>query len=495
MRRPLVYFAVFLAAGVLVSEYVRGFYDLWTGLGAALAALALSRKKVVGAALTALAALALGWAYGNAARQIPADHLRDVPVGYAAFRGKVIRPFKKHKFFSSAWVELDSAFTDKQRFSVSGRVLLKIASTADYGYIPDGATIGFAGRFKSVDLAVEDAGFLNYLWLNRVVHEVTAKEATLVSGSGLRADLWRMRRYFAVGFERTLADARVRGVALALILGERAELDPELRKAYAAGGAAHVLALSGAHLMMLSLLIQRLTAALKFFPGGRTAATLSLVGLLLFYALMTGAAPSVVRAAWTASLLALAPLFFRRADSLNVLGAAFVIQILYDPFVLYDWGFQLSYAAVTGILLLVPALEWKKIRHKITKAVWDLAAVSLAAQLFTLPFVLYYFGQFPVHFLWVNLALFPLVGLAMPVGFGLAALGRVPWVSDALAAALDVLISAMNGLMTTVAGFEHSVWLAKLDRSWQAWALAAGILGTTLLLRNRRGKPDDKRRI
>lgn len=495
MRRPLLYFAVLLASGILASEHAPGGrFVLGAGLTAAAAALIFGRIRAVGAGLAATAALALGWARGDDARRVPSNHLSDVPVGYAGFQGRIVRPFKKYKFFSSAWVETDSAFTDGQAFSVSGRILLKITSSTDFDYIPDGATVRFFGRFKSVDLAVEHAGFLGYLKLQRITHEATAKGVVVVSHSGLRADLWRIRRFFAAPFEQKLTDARIRGVALALILGERAELDPELRAAYAAGGAAHILALSGAHLMMLSLLIQRLTALMKLLPGGRTAATFLLVALLMGYALMTGAAPSVVRAAWTASLLALAPLVYRRADPLNVLGAAFSLQILYDPFVLYDWGFQLSYAAVAGILLLVPALEGKKFKHKIAKAAWDLAAVSLAAQLFTLPFVLYYFGQFPVHFLWVNLALFPLVGLAMPVGFALAALGRMPFASDALAVALAAAISVMNALTTTVAGWEHSIWHAKLDRPWQAWALAATLLAATLLFRRLRfGKSDDAR--
>jgi ComEC/Rec2-related protein len=484
MRRPLLFMAVLLGAGVWFSEHFSGEYAAYAGMAFGAAAVALSRRfPVLAAGAAAVAVFVFGWTRGSLARRIPEDSIHRVSVGYATMYGTVIRPFQKNKFHRTGWVELDTMEAGGKRFSVSGRMVVKIVAPGDDRHLPDGARIRFSGRFKSVDLAVEHEGYLRYLQQNRITHQATTQKYVVVSQAGFRPAMWRVRRYFAAPFEEKIHDASVRGVALALILGDRAELDSELRRAYAAGGAAHVLALSGAHLMILSLMVGRMTALAKRFPGGRTVGAATLVGVLFFYALMTGASPSVVRATWTAAFLALAPLLHRRADSLNVLGAAFALQILVDPFVLYDWGFQLSYSAVAGILLLVPALRPSKLKNKVMQSVVDLAVVSLAAQAFALPFVLHYFGQFPVHFLWVNVLLFPLVGVVMPVGFLLAVLGRVPGVGEALAWLMSKPVGAMNGLMTAVAGRSDAVWHVKLDDPLEAFFLAALILAVTLMLR------------
>ncbi|MCS7085587.1 MAG: ComEC/Rec2 family competence protein, partial [Bacteroidia bacterium] len=296
MRRPMLYFAVLLGAGVLLSEYASGAHILWVGVAAAALGWILNRKRLWGGTAVGIAILALGWTRGDVARRKAADCIERIPVGYAVFYGRTLRSFKKHPFYWSSWVELDSATTGGRTFSISGRALLK--ATSDCARIAEGAHVRLAGRFKRVEWAVEHPGYLDYLRRNGVSHEIKAKSVHVLNDATIRAKFWKARRYFAAPLERRIDDLRARAVALALILGERSELDAELRQAYATGGAAHILALSGAHLMILALWVRRLTRFLTFLPGGRIAAVFATVGVLWFYALTTGAAPPVVRAAW-----------------------------------------------------------------------------------------------------------------------------------------------------------------------------------------------------
>ncbi len=206
--------------------------------------------------------------------------------------------------------------------------------------------------------------------------------------------------------ERQLEKAGITGDELAIIsaltLGDKSQLTPETKANYSATGASHVLAVSGLHVGIIYLLISTLLS--RLLPGNamkriRIPATLV---FLWGYAFLTGLSPSVVRASIMLSLVAFGGVIGRKSNTANTVLASAFCMLLYQPRYLTDIGFQLSYAAVFSIILwqdkiyktfLFKPLLWDKI--------WSLTSVSIAAQLGTLPIILYHFHHFSNTF-WIS---------------------------------------------------------------------------------------------
>ncbi len=208
-------------------------------------------------------------------------------------------------------------------------------------------------------------------------------------------------------------------VAIALSLGDRDHIDRELKAAYAGTGATHVLAVSGLHvgLVYLALTWLLIKTGIK---GARW--WLLRIGFLLAgiwsYALLTGASPSVLRAATMFSFLTVGDNLHRHASIYNTLAVSAFCLLWVSPNLVISPGFQLSYAAVVGIVYFQPKIYrlWY-IDNWLGDYCWKLTAVSLAAQLTTLPFTLYYFHQFPLYFWLSGLVVVPAAMLILPLCF------------------------------------------------------------------------------
>ena len=199
------------------------------------------------------------------------------------------------------------------------------------------------------------------------------------------------------------------GMAAALLTGYREALDEEISLAYAATGTAHIIAISGLHLGLIQKALMLLFAPLLRFKSGLILRGLTVITLLWVFALLTGAGASVLRAAIMFTLLTAGEMMEERVSSLNLLAIAAFLLLSWDTDLLWDVGFQLSFAAVFSIIFLYrPIYGWIPVKNFAGKFVWSITAVTLAAQVFTLPLVLYYFNQFPVYFLLANLVAVPL---------------------------------------------------------------------------------------
>lgn len=238
-----------------------------------------------------------------------------------------------------------------------------------------------------------------------------------------------------------------RQIALALLLGKKDSLDKEIRDAYSETGTMHILAVSGLHvgiiyaILLLPLRGFKRESAAKFFY------LILVIFIIWVYALLTGFSPSVVRAATMFSLMTFGQLRRRKSSIWNILAFSAMITLTVNPDVIFDIGFQLSYVAVAGIVGIQPLIvHWWLPKSPILEYFWQLAAVSLAAQLVTFPLSVLYFHQFPSYFLLANLLIVPLAFLIMSVGVPFLVLGQIPILGEALAWALDFLIFIQNKL-------------------------------------------------
>jgi competence protein ComEC len=240
-------------------------------------------------------------------------------------------------------------------------------------------------------------------------------EKTPVGGSQAVAARWRRRAEVKLQ-EARLSDGS-RAMAQALILGQKRDLDRDVMDRFSTTGVIHILAVSGLHvgivLLMVQLVLNRIPWPYRF---RWVPAVLSAVAVWLF-ALITGLSPSVNRAATMFSFLAVGKVMGRHVPSLHgLLTSAFVLLLLF-PGYLFEVGFQLSYAAVAGILLVQPWLAlWVQSRWMLVRKAWEMTSVTVAAQLTTFPLGMFYFAKFPFWFIPANWVVLPVLPLVLGAG-------------------------------------------------------------------------------
>jgi competence protein ComEC len=202
----------------------------------------------------------------------------------------------------------------------------------------------------------------------------------------------------------------------AVCLGDRSLLSDDLRQAYAEAGGMHLLAVSGLHVGLVWWVLQYMTGWMSLiFRKGRQQIMLVL-GLLWFYAFITGFSSSVCRSVTMFSLFSVSRMKGERSQPLNVIFASAFLLVLINPPRLMDPGFQLSYAAITGIVAFHPlALRLVRVKNRVLRWIWEAASVSLAAQLTTAPLVIYYFHQIPIYSLITSLIAIPLLSILIAI--------------------------------------------------------------------------------
>lgn len=257
--------------------------------------------------------------------------------------------------------------------------------------------------------------YANYLRSQGISSQLKSNKWVLIrknSHFSIKAIAADCQYYLFQKLKKGLKDKDAIGLAAAVLLGYKDVLDPTLKKAFQQAGAIHMLAVSGMHTGILYMVLCFL---LRINNGRNTSQIFRkclILILLWFFALLTGFNPGVVRACTMFSLIIFSGIINRNNELFHHLCLSCMLMLLYDSHWLYDIGFQLSYAALTGIALLQKPLEsCIKTRFKPIQYLVSLITVSIAAQIACLPFLLYYFHTFPTYFLISNLLLLPFLPL------------------------------------------------------------------------------------
>jgi competence protein ComEC len=261
---------------------------------------------------------------------------------------------------------------------------------------------------------------------------------------------------------RRLPTLETFGVGAALTLGYRDELDVAVRDAYAASGVIHVLAVSGLHVGLVYL-------ALGFFFQRAPRRMFWLGGLLQgmgvwAFVLIAGAPASAVRAGAMLSFFLFGRLLSRSGQPFNTMAAAAFCSLCFCPRWLFEPGFQLSYAAVAGIVAWQSDIyRWVVFRWAPLDYLWKLTSVGLAAQLATFPLSAYYFHQFPVYFWLSGLVAAPAAMLLLGAGLALLLLDGVVWLGPLIGKLLFWALSAFNAFVFWIESLPFSrlagIWL------------------------------------
>lgn len=288
--------------------------------------------------------------------------------------------------------------------------------------------------------------------------------------------LENFRRNLVGIIESKVPNPESQQIASALLLGQKENLDKEIQNAYAETGTMHILAVSGLHVGIIYAILLFPLKGIQLKFRQKKIYLLAVIGLIWTYAVLTGFSPSVVRAATMFSLFTLGQLRERKPSSFNILAFSALVMITLDPGVIFEVGFQLSYIAVAGILLIQPLIvRWWLPPNKVLEYVWQLTAVSIAAQLTTFPLSIFYFHIFPTYFLIANLIIIPLAFLVMQVGISMLILSWIPFLSDGLGWVLSWMIWLQNWITRGIQLFPGGN-LDRLTISISAMLLVWGLL-------------------
>lgn len=250
------------------------------------------------------------------------------------------------------------------------------------------------------------------------------------------------------------------GIAEALLIGYTNDLDKDLVQAYSNTGVVHIIAISGMHLGLIYILLLWLFARIPMIKRSKWVQAVLVLVCLWIFSLLTGGSASVIRSAVMFTFITVGRTIFARQSSLFAsLSASAFVMLCFNPYYLWDVGFQLSYLAVVGIVVFQrPVYNIIYIKNKWLDKVWQLAAVSLAAQILTFPVCIYYFHQFPNLFLATNIIAVPLSALILYAEIGLILLAWIPMIGDMTGKFVAWLVWLMNKIILWADQLPFAVW-------------------------------------
>ena len=299
---------------------------------------------------------------------------------------------------------------------------------------------------------------------NKQIYGQLYADATQIKVSfQIEKDIW----YYAAQIRNSIVDNLKQNgfnttelnVALALLLGQQQDIDPDIIQDYQYAGAVHILSVSGLHIGFILLFI---TFILKPIPNNKKGSLLKLIVILCslwLFGIVAGLAPSVVRSVTMFSFVAIGQHLRRSVNIYHTLLVSILLILLVQPKFLFDVGFQLSYLALFFILWLHPLLSrLLEPKNKILKYIWEILSVSFAAQIGTLPLSLYYFHQFPGLFFITNLVIIPLTGFIMGLGVVVIVLAFVDLCPYFLSKTLEWSLFVIDKIIHTIASFEQFIF-------------------------------------
>ena len=336
-------------------------------------------------------------------------------------------------------------------------------------------------------------GFNYKVWLfrNEITHQLYVAKGswTLLHAKKSKEYLQVLQQKISNRLQQNITGKQEKAIAAALLIGYKQDIDSDLMKAYSNTGVIHVIAISGLH---LGLIYGLLVGIFSWMPDSTIKKWIAPPIMLLVlwgFALLTGAGPSIVRAAVMFSFIIVATIVKQNSSILNALAASAFFLLLLHPFYLWDIGFQLSYAAVLSIVLyqknIYDSLYFK---YKWMQTCWQLNAITISAQILTLPLVIYHFHQFPNYFILSNFIVVPLSSIILYGCLLILPFGNLAYIGKALSIATSWLIGSMNWVIQKMNAWPYATTSNVNINTVQVGLFFIIIICTTLLVQTKKNK-------
>ncbi len=451
-----------LMAGILLYEIVSS--ELITGLLAAIAVpiyilTTFYRKRHTYLDLTNNIALQIilisaGWAitYTNDIRQDKnwfGYNLEQADV----FAVKLTAaPAEKEKTWK---LSVDVLAANKKGVSkaATGKAFVYVYKNGDSLPCKEGDVILIPNKWQTIHSAGNpfEFDYAQYCAWNNIYYQqfIGSNELILYQKAAARSIPWvrRLHNWCLHQLDIYIPDRSTAGLIEAMLIGEEANLDQELRQAYSETGIIHIIAISGSHITMFFIFISFLLSWIRHKKYNWIRFLLALP-LVWIYVLMAGASPSAVRAALMFSILSVGFALQKTPNTLNQLFATAFVLLCVQPMWLHAVGFQLSFVAVLSLILFYKPLH-KLITppNAILRTLWQAAAVSVAAEVLVAPLVIYYFHIFPPLFVIANIAAYVFMGAVLLSGMAIILFCWLSPLASALSAFTIFIVTVFHKLV------------------------------------------------
>lgn len=409
---------------------------------------------------------------------------------------RVTAPMQNTRNSLKTTVSVQYIVRDNIRIAAKGKLLVYLEADSNAGRLQTGDQLLVESRTATVRRSGNPGAFdySQYCALQQVYRQVYLRGGQWHAlkerdGDLLRNWLEESRSYCLRTLQQYIGGKEA-GLAAALLIGYRYDLDRELVQAYTNTGIVHIIAISGMH---LALIYGALLWIMQWWPRHRYANTvkgLLIILVLWIFTLLTGGAASVLRATVMFTFLTIGTFMLERHTNVyNTLSASAFLLLCYEPRLLADVGFQLSYLAVLSIVVCYRRLYYlMRIDNKWLDKLWDMTALTLAAQVFTMPVCLYYFHQFPVYFLPANMLAVPLSTVVLYGEILLLPFGNLPVIGNIVGLLLKTVMQGMNSF-TDIIGHLPGALITGMDIHPVSVICLYGCIGALLTLLLRQWRP------
>jgi competence protein ComEC len=395
-----------------------------------------------------------------------------------------INKVKSYKYEVNV-IQTDSS---KQLISVTGKLLLYLQKSSTAFKIKAGDYLLVQGRLHppQAPMNPEEFNYKSYLADRSIAATLYADSLHYKALPALRSSfsIWQLgldlKQTILLRLRNSELSTAAYGICAALLTGYDDDIERSTVTAFAHSGTLHVLSVSGLH---TGLIYAVLIFVFRKFDRKRNykfTEFLFCTFCLWSFALITGFSAPVLRAVIMFNLLAIGKLFFRNTNrnQLNILATSAFCLLLWNPLLIKDLGFLLSYGAMFGLIYFQPAVQalWQT-EQKFLAAIWTSVSASVSATISTLPLTLLFFKQFPIWFALCNLLVVPATFVMLLLAF-LLVLGW-HWIAQPLNLITKYLIEFISLFDSAGFGF-----LEGIDFSlWDAFCLTCLLLLVSLTLR------------
>ena len=371
---------------------------------------------------------------------------------------------KEHSY--KAIASIDQVVKNDSNISSFGGVILYFPKDSNFRKPRCGSSLIFSKIIQPIRSSGNPGAFdyRTYCARQGIHYSVylTEKDYRIIPGTKeifLRNLLFQTRETVLNIITKYVPGSTEAGFAEALLIGYKEDLAKSLVESYANTGVVHIIAISGLHLGIVYWLLNiLLTPVGRILHGKWIKALLILLGLWSF-TFIAGAGPSVLRSAFMFSFIVIGQALSRQASIYNTLAASAFVLLCINPYWLLDVGFQLSYAAVLSIVIFFKSIyNLLYFENKIVDFLWKLNAVTISAQILTVPITIYHFHQVPTYFLLSNLIAIPWSTLILLGEILLCAVSFLPNVAYLIGEIIAWMINFLNTYISNINKLPFSIW-------------------------------------
>ena len=355
---------------------------------------------------------------------------------------------------------------DSKSIPVTGKIIVYFKKDTSQLQLSYGSKIIFKKSLQEIKNSGNPGGFdyKRYALFQGITHQVFLKQDEFEVLDGKNEDwfkkfIYRSRERVLNILRKNIPGDKELGLAEALLIGYKDDLDQKLVQSYTNTGVVHIIAISGLHLGLIYWLLALLLKPLKNRKKVKWLRPVLIITGLWLFSILAGAQPSILRSALMFTCIVLGESLSKKTSIYNTMAVSAFILLCINPYWLWDVGFQLSYAAVLSIIIFMrPIHNWFYIKNKALDFIWKLNAVTLAAQILTVPLSIYHFHQFPNYFILTNFVAVPLSSMILLGEIFLCAIAWMPAVASVAGKLLSWMIWLMNTWIERIESLYFSLW-------------------------------------